>query len=741
MIHFTKTHFTRFVLPLILSLFCSLALQAQPVILKVETQYSVNKVIAEIQVENFENILGFQMSLNWNPAELEYIGDDSADNLDNLDFLGMQTYRTPGALALVWSDVNGSDVTYEDGKTLIKVEFQNLTGTTNGEVTLSNLPTPIEIVGLINGQAQAVPFQIEGGVSIEGVFLSGRVFHDENGDCLLDLDEYENGLSDWKINIDDQVYTFTDSYGFYSVFLELGTHTIKATPPNGLWESCVLEDEVTVTEFGQSVINDIAAKVLIECPLLEVNIGAPLIRRCFESKYYVNYCNNGTIIAEDAYIEVVLDDYMTFNSSSIVPDAQDGNTLTYQLGNVAIGECGSFNIKVQVGCDDVVLGQTHCTQAEIFPHDPCDDLISSKWSGASIQIDGTCNGDKVIFNIQNIGIQAMDESLTYIVIEDDIIVRDEIEFLLGAGESIEVELPANGSTYLLQTDQVEHHPGNSTPIQSIEGCGTDEFGSFSTGFFLQHPQDDLDDFISIDCQENIGAYDPNDKRGFPMGVGEDHMIEANTMIEYKIRFQNTGTDTAFNVVIRDTLDADVLDITSIRMGARSHPMELIQTDNVLAFNFDNIMLPDSNINEAASHGFVHFFIQQKEDNPIGTLIENKATIYFDFNDSVITNTTQHLIGEDFVEVVTSINTTLYPEATINVYPNPFSEQVTFDLKGIIENEIQLFIYNNLGQLVRQENYKESNFTFARNNLNGGLYYYELKTQKDIFAAGKLILKD
>ena len=447
--------------------------------------------------------------------------------------------------------------------------------------------------------------------------------------------------------------------------------------------------------------------------------------------------------ANNAYIEVVLDDYMTFNSSSLVPSSQEGNKLTFDLGTLEIGECGSFVVKVQVGCDDVVLGQTHCTEAEIFPNAPCDDLLNSKWSGASIHIDGTCNGDEVIFNIQNIGIEAMDDYLHYTVIEDDIIMRDEIAFLLGAGESIAVELPANGSTYVIQTDQVEHHPGNSTPIQSMEGCGTNEFDSFSTGYVLQYNQNDGDDFISIDCQENIGAYDPNDKRGFPLGFGDNHFIEANTMIEYKIRFQNTGTDTAFNVVIRDTLDADVLDITSLRMAARSHPVQLVQTDNVLAFNFDNIMLPDSNINEAASHGFVNFFIQQKEDNPIGTLIENTAAIYFDFNEPVITNTTQHLIGEDFIEVVevTSINTTLYPAATINVYPNPFSEQVTFDLEGIEENEIQLFVYNNLGQLVRQENLKDSQFTFNRNNLNGGLYYYELKTPKGIFATGKLILEN
>ncbi|MEZ4956293.1 MAG: hypothetical protein R2825_22230 [Saprospiraceae bacterium] len=86
---------------------------------------------------------------------------------------------------------------------------------------------------------------------------------------------------------------------------------------------------------------------------------------------------------------------------------------------------------------------------------------------------------------------------------------------------------------------------------------------------IQYPLNDADPFVDTDCRENTGSYDPNDKTGFPLGIDEDHFILKNTDIEYLIRFQNTGTDTALTVVIRDTL-SPYLDPTSIEMGGGSH---------------------------------------------------------------------------------------------------------------------------------------------------------------------------
>ena len=116
------------------------------------------------------------------------------------------------------------------------------------------------------------------------------------------------------------------------------------------------------------------------------------------------------------------------------------------------------------------------------------------------------------------------------------------------------------------------------------------------------------------------------------------------------------------------------------------------------------MLPDSASNEAASHGFVQFTISQKEDLPIGTEIYNEAAIFFDFNAPVITNKTLHTIGEDFITV--SVGPSLRPDISIKVYPNPFDNVTTFELKGEHKGSLNLQLFDVMGRTVRKEQFPE-----------------------------------
>jgi uncharacterized repeat protein (TIGR01451 family) len=126
-------------------------------------------------------------------------------------------------------------------------------------------------------------------------------------------------------------------------------------------------------------------------------------------------------------------------------------------------------------------------------------------------------------------------------------------------------------------------------------------------------------------------------------LGTTHNILPNQEVEYLIRFQNTGNDTAFTIVIRDTLQSD-FDIFSVRSGVSSDNYDFrMYGPRVLEWTFNNIMLPDSNVNEPESHGFIKFTVRQNRDLPIGTLLENSAAIYFDFNPPIITNTYFHTI--------------------------------------------------------------------------------------------------
>ena len=133
----------------------------------------------------------------------------------------------------------------------------------------------------------------------------------------------------------------------------------------------------------------------------------------------------------------------------------------------------------------------------------------------------------------------------------------------------------------------------------------------------------------------VGACDPNDKLLSPAVLTPDEVAMGETPIEYTIRFQNTGTFLAERVVILDTLSED-LQWESMRFIASSHDQHWYIVDGVLHVIHNDIMLPDSNSNESASHGFFKFSMLPKTDLGNGSTIENIAHIIFDFNAPIIT---------------------------------------------------------------------------------------------------------
>ncbi|HRH39374.1 MAG TPA: hypothetical protein PK760_13570, partial [Flavobacteriales bacterium] len=107
------------------------------------------------------------------------------------------------------------------------------------------------------------------------------------------------------------------------------------------------------------------------------------------------------------------------------------------------------------------------------------------------------------------------------------------------------------------------------------------------------------------------AYDPNDKTASTSSgwSNELYFIDQDEWIDYTIRFQNTGMDTAFTVVVTDTMSA-ALDLSTYEQGPASHPFAVeFKNGRVVEWRFANILLPDSNTNEPASHGLVSFRIK------------------------------------------------------------------------------------------------------------------------------------
>lgn len=475
--------------------------------------------------------------------------------------------------------------------------------------------------------------------------LRGNLSKDLNANCIPDSEDlpFSNQLIQAS-NETQTFYTTTDSLGNYDLNLDTGIYQIHLPLDDQLWQSCQPNLTVQFPEFNTNDTIDFSIFPKAICPKLTLDISTNFLRRCFENQYTVSYCNEGSEAAEDVYIEVQLEDFLIFNGASVPLAAQTNNLYSFDIGSLDIGECSSFTLDVTVSCE-AVLGQTHCVEAHIFPDSLCG-VASPLWSGADLVLEAFCANDSLYFQIQNQGEGDMEELQQFIIIVDDVVLLQE-DYQLDAGDSLQKSFPANDATWRMETIQVAHHPNRGKLVAMLEGCASYNENT-SLGFILPFSQDNPSPAIATDCQENRGAYDPNDKQVLPTGIGEAHFIEPEQDLEYLIRFQNTGTDTAFQVVIRDTLSS-WLEVSSLKLGTSSHPYTWeVFDEGMLKITFDDIMLPDSNVNEAASHGFVQFFIEQKPDVPLGTIIENRAAIYFDFNAPIITNTVQQEVNLDFL---------------------------------------------------------------------------------------------
>jgi uncharacterized repeat protein (TIGR01451 family) len=243
-----------------------------------------------------------------------------------------------------------------------------------------------------------------------------------------------------------------------------------------------------------------------------------------------------------------------------------------------------------------------------------------------------------------------------------------------------------------------------------------------------------DSVSTIKDYEISCAYDPNDKLVFPKGEGLEKIVGIDQHLDYTIRFQNTGNDTARDVRIIDTLDVN-LDINSINLLASSHPFTLdVLNKNILSFNFININLPDSNKTILGSQGFVNYSISPKSNIPIGTKVYNTANIIFDLNSPIRTNTTLSAFGRS-TSIVEKRN------IEINTFPNPFSTLLNGKIKFPSE-ERDVFIYLTSvdGKILDLQEPRQSNFSFNTAGLSKGFYFLVVldKTSKQIIGSRKVV---
>jgi uncharacterized repeat protein (TIGR01451 family) len=179
----------------------------------------------------------------------------------------------------------------------------------------------------------------------------------------------------------------------------------------------------------------------------------------------------------------------------------------------------------------------------------------------------------------------------------------------------------------------------------------------------------------------VASYDPNYKEVMPKGLtANGNITKKDSMLTYVIHFQNTGSYFAQNIVLVDSLDAN-LNMVTLRPGYSDYSYRTTMTDNgVVKFHFNNINLPwQSAYGDVMSSGMVTYTIKMKKNLAIGSQIRNKAAIYFDYNEPVITNTTLNTLVAASTTGLAELK--VISGDDILLFPNPSSGDVTMVFNG------------------------------------------------------------
>ncbi|MGV3641004.1 MAG: DUF7619 domain-containing protein [Adhaeribacter sp.] len=481
--------------------------------------------------------------------------------------------------------------------------------------------------------------------------ISGIIFEDKNINCLQD--QAEEGVQGILVKATPGPYfALTDSTGAFSLSVDTGSYAISKVIPKSkikFFESCPDADLVKATfnGYGQQLKNVRLGVQIKACTQLTIDIAADRRRRCFRSQTTVTYANEGTTDAHNVQVKVLYPRYVVPIKSSLAWISRQDSVMIFDIGTLKAGERRSFLITDSTICgNEAIRGLSQCVKALISPKSTCISP-SAEWDQSSVVVEASLTEEDQVasFTIANQGQGDMSDSTAYRLYANEALV-EQGKVKLASGARARLAVPDPRATLRMEADQSPNHPGMSRPVASIQPA------MVSPAMAAPSPvdgsyQDDADAEVSISCLPIIDSFDPNDKQVSPQGISRRHYIKAEEELEYQIRFQNTGTDTAYTVVVKDTLSS-YMDVASLQIGSASHPFTYTVSGKgrpVLTFTFKNINLPDHKKNEPASHGYVRFRIAQAPGNPKGTVIRNLAYNYFDFNSPIATNEVFNIIGD------------------------------------------------------------------------------------------------
>ncbi|MCJ7935042.1 MAG: T9SS type A sorting domain-containing protein [Chryseobacterium sp.] len=194
-------------------------------------------------------------------------------------------------------------------------------------------------------------------------------------------------------------------------------------------------------------------------------------------------------------------------------------------------------------------------------------------------------------------------------------------------------------------------------------------------------------------QTVVNSFDPNDKTCLE-GTSISQ-TQAGDYVHYLIRFENTGTANAKNIVVKDEIDMSKFDMATLIPLHGSHNfVTRITNPNVVEFIFENIQLPFTN---ADNDGYVSFKIKTKSTLTTGNSFSNTAKIYFDYNAPIVTNT-----FTTAVQNILAVSETIHTPDRIRIYPNPVQKILFIESKDEL---LKTEIYDATGRIITSMGWK------------------------------------
>lgn len=212
-------------------------------------------------------------------------------------------------------------------------------------------------------------------------------------------------------------------------------------------------------------------------------------------------------------------------------------------------------------------------------------------------------------------------------------------------------------------------------------------------------------------QKVVGAYDPND-----ISCLEGDVVppsEIGEYLHYLIRFENTGTAPAQNIVIRNEIDEAEYDVSSLQILDSSHKLRARVKKNLSEFILQNVYL------DSGGHGNILLKLKSTDNLVAESTVSSRVGIYFDYNTPVLTN-----------RVTTVFKTLSVKESeqdkSIKIYPNPVNKMLNIKANGTIRT---VYLYDAQGRILMTQLLGESQASFDLSSYAAGVYFVKIVTDE------------